>query len=409
MVSEIIEILRQGEFAMERHMEERLRLCSELAARMDGAKNELIAAAAKDAGFPKKITGIEVDLSVQHLKTMDEELVHVKGKKPYGLVAAVFPYDAPAVMLARLGGAAIIGGNRLRFSFSSLTPRSAEIITEIVAPFEQLESVFPMDNRKFGQQCVDDPEVRVLFISGSGSVGEYYKSTISHFDKIFFAGPGGMPAAVVFENADPRKAAEFIVSRAFINGGQYCTTIKRALIHKSLYEEVKQRILAGTDRIKVGDPMDDDTDMGPIKASRTRALMGNAVKSCKCAKILRGSMDGEWIMPFVIETNSYPDLELFGPFLVLHRCDSEKQLVDAATATQYGFLLAYFGNPSEGVVKKFRDHFGMVHDNPAFRFTPLRLPFGGKGKSGWILTRKNDHVEKRDGAFIYSRELVKDS
>ncbi len=388
-------------------IEKRLRVCSNLGAKLEEAKNDLIVAAAKDAGFPKKITSIEVDLSVRHLKTMEEEVRYVNGKKPYGVVAAVFPYDAPSVMLARLGGAAILGGNRLRFSFSSLTPSTAEIITDLVAPFEELESVYPMDNRLFGQQCVEDPKVRVLFISGAGAVGEFYSGAIKYFDKIFFAGPGGMPAALVFEDADAEQAAEFIVTRAFINGGQYCTTIKRALIHKSLFNVIKEKVLKKTDKIKVGDPMDDDTDIGPIKAMRTRILLDNALKRCKDARILKGSMNGEWVEPFVVETDDYPDMELFGPFLILHKCETEKDLVEAATNTQYGFLLAYFGNPSRESVERFHSVFGMVHNNPGFKFTPLRLPFGGKGKSGWILTRKNSHIEKRDGAFIYSEELVR--
>ena len=152
--------------------------------------------------------------------------------------------------------------------------------------------------------------------------------------------------------------------------------------------------------------MDDETDIGSIKALRTRKLMENAIKSCKGAKILLGSMKGEWITPFVLETNTYPDLELFGPFLILQKCKDENELISAAINTEHGFLIAYFGTPSETSVQKFYDRFGMVHNNPEFRFTPLRLPFGEKGKSGWILTRENNHIEKRDGAFIYSEELV---
>ncbi len=392
---------------MDTELTERLATCEKLGNKLKEAKMELIKAAAEDAGFPRKITSIEIDLSVQYLKTMKEEIKYVEGKAPYGVVAAVFPYDAPTMMLARLGGAAVLGGNRLRFSFSSITPRTAEIITELVASFPELESMYPKDNREFGKECIDDPAVRVLFISGAGAVGEYYENFIGQFDKIFFAGPGGLPAAVVFPDADPDKAARFISTRAFINGGQYCTTIKRALIHHSIYDDIKNRILTEVERIKVGDPLDSDTDIGPIKALRTRVLIQNAVKSCDGANILCGSMDGEWITPFVLETNNYPDLELFGPFLILHRCDDENQLVEAALNTRYGFMLAYFGNPPQEGIKRFHDHFGMVYDNPEFRFTPLRLPFGGKGKSGWILTRKNNHVERRDGAFIYSEELVK--
>ncbi len=388
-------------------MESRLRACSKLADLLMSSKEKLVLAAAEDAGFPWKITEIEIDLSVQHLKTMHEEIKYVQGKKPYGTVAAIFPYDAPSVMLARLGGAAILGGNRLRFSFSSLTPKTASIITELTRPFEELESVYPKDNREFGKDCIEDNEVRALFISGGSKVGDYYRSKIVYFDKIFFAGPGGMPAVAVFPDADPEKAATFITTRAFINGGQYCTTIKKALIHEDLYEDIKKRVLEKTDALKVGDPKHVVTDIGPIKAERTRALLQNALEQVREARILRGKINGQWIHPFVLESETVPDLELFGPLLLLKKCASPQGVVSEAIKTQFGFLLAFFGTPPNGARHQFDKIFGMVHDNPAFRFTPLRLPFGGRRKSGWIVTRNNNEIVTRDGAFIYSEELVK--
>lgn len=387
-------------------IQERLDTCSGLADELEKLRESIIMAAAWDAGFPRKITRIEVDLSVEHLRNMSEDVKYVEGKKPYGTIAAIFPYDAPAVMLARLGGAAILGGNHLRFSFSSLTPATADIITEATRKFPELESVFPMNNRLFGQQCIEDPGVRVLFISGGSEVGEHYREKIRYFDKIFFAGPGGMPVAVVFPDADPEKAAEFIATRAFINGGQYCTTIKKAIIHAKLYDTIKDLILEKTDQLKVGDPLDDDTDIGPILAQRTTAALKQALETCKEARILRGEINDVWVKPFVLEGDSVPDLELFGPFLFLQKFSATENMLNSVLNTQFGFLLAFFGTPTEETETLFRNHFGMVHDNPAFRFTPLRLPFGGKKKSGWILSKESGEITERDGSFVYSVELV---
>ena len=102
----------------------RLEETRRLAAALARQKSNLQEAAAHDAGFPVKITSIEIDLSIQHLQTMEKEIPWVENGKPYGTVATIFPYDAPVVVLARLGGAAILTGNRLRFSLSSQTPRS---------------------------------------------------------------------------------------------------------------------------------------------------------------------------------------------------------------------------------------------------------------------------------------------
>ena len=376
---------------------------------LDRHKTDLMEAAAYDAGFPVKITSIEVDLSVDHLRTMDKEIPWVENGRSYGTVATIFPYDAPTVVLARLGGSALLTGNTLRFSLSSQTPRSASVLAEICKPFQSIQPVVGMDNREFGRRCVADKEIRLLFISGASAVGEVYRKQHKSFDKLFFAGPGGMPAAIVFEDADVTAAASFIARRAFINGGQYCTTLKKAYIHRSLYEEVRKDLLDIVQRLKVGDAFDPKTDIGPIRVERTRNILQNALEKFRTARLVTGSINGETVFPLVFETEStdIPDLELFGPFLLLIPFDDPDEAAMELVKTRYGFLLSFFGSPAEKIKALFYSHFGMVYDNPDFTFTPLRLPFGGKKASGWILERKGNNWIERDGAFIYSKELAK--
>ena len=380
-----------------------------LARSLKSRKGAFLEAAALDAGFPVKIPSIEVELAVEHLNTMEEEIRWSENGSPYGTVAAIFPYDAPTVMLARLGGAALLTGNQLRFSFSSQTPRSANLIAEISKSLASFQPIIGENNRTFGQKCVEDEAVRVLFISGASAVGEAYRREHRSFDKLFFAGPGGMPAAVVYEDADVQAASRFIARRAFINGGQYCTTLKKALIHRDLYERVRSQILESVAKLKVGDPFDEETDIGPIRVERTRAILERALNLCSGARLLTGGMEGEFVFPLVLEMDmeKIPDLELFGPFLVLSPFHREEALVQELTQTRYGFLLAFFGSPTEHSREIFRAHFGMGYDNPDFLFTPLRLPFGGKKDSGWILQREGDRWIQRDGAFQYTKELVK--
>ena len=386
----------------------RFREIQRLAGRLVERKADLARAGAEDAGFPVRITSTEVDLAVDYLRTMDREVPWVQGSTPYGTVAAIFPYDAPAVMLARLGGSSLLTGNRLRFTFSSWSRRSAEILAEIASSSHALEPMVGVDNRAFGRRTVVDEEVRVLFISGASAVGEVYRRQRDGFDKVFFAGPSGMPAAVVFADADPDAAARFIARRAFINGGQYCTTLKKALIHESRYDQVRRGVLEWVGRLRVGDPLDPETHIGPIRVERTRLLLQAAMEQVRGTVLLSGNIDGEWVHPLVLETEKdIPDLELFGPVLILkpfrHAGDSVRELIQ----TRYGFLIAYFGSPPEGAEPLFREHFGMVLGNPDFLFMPLRVPFGGRKASGWILERHGDTWVERDGAFIYSRELAR--
>jgi acyl-CoA reductase-like NAD-dependent aldehyde dehydrogenase len=386
----------------------RLELLKELAARLSRRREDLVASEGEDMGAPATIAGVEVDEAVNFLQTMEVEVPHVRGKSPYGTVAAVFPYDAPAIMLGRVGGSAILGGNRFRFSLSSQTPRAAALLAEVVAPFPEFEAVAGVDNRRFGEDCVRDPEVRVLFISGGGQLGAAYAEKALAFDKLFFAGPSGLPPVIIFRDAPLNAAVRFMVRRAFLNGGQYCTCIKRAYIHRDLYPEVKARVLAMMPEIRVGDPRDPGTWIGPIKVDRTRVLIDRALEGLGEARFLWPfQRNGEWQGPFLVETAEPPDVELFGPFLALCPVADDAEAAARVLQSRYPFLVAWFGTPPAGAKEQFAASFGMVYDNPDFLFTPLRLPFGGRGASGWILENNGGRLVKRDGAFIYSQELVR--
>ena len=386
----------------------RLEGLKRLGERLAARRAALIEAAGEDTGTPCTVAGMEIDLAVEHLLTMDREVPDVQGKAPYGTVAAVFPYDAVPVMLARVGGAAVLGGNRFRFSCSSQTPRTAALVKEIIAPFPEMALVTGMSNRDFGHEAVLDPEVRVLFISGGGEVGAIYAAEAARFDKVFFAGPSGLPPAVIFRDAPLPQAVNFVVRRAFLNGGQYCTTIKRLYVHRDVYQSVKELVLGLMPEIKVGVPGDPATWIGPLRVERTRLLLDRALAALDHPRFLfEPRRDGEWQGPFLVEVNDPPDLELFGPFLALVPVQSDEEALARVLRSRYPFLAVWFGTPPPGGTEQLLDTFGMTYDNPDFLFTPLRLPFGGKGESGWIIENRGGTLTKRDGAFTYSAELVR--
>jgi len=387
----------------------RLKILQQLADRLEQRRADFIVAEGEDIGTPCGAAAMEMDMAVSHLRTMTLEVPEVAGKAPYGTVAAILPYDAPPVMVARVGGAAILGGNQFRFSCSSQTPRTARLFAEVVAGLPGFTAVAGMDNREFGRVCVDDPEVRVFFISGGSEVGAAYEREARHFDKLFFAGPSGLPPAILFKDAPLEAAVKFVVRRAFINGGQYCTTLKRAYIHREIYEPVKKMILARMPEVQVGDPRDPKTRIGPIKVERTRKLLDLALAALPEPHfLLPPRRDGEWQGPFLLETFDPPDTEMFGPFLALVPVEADTVAVDRVLKSRYPFLVAWFGTPPPGAQEALTKKFGMTYDTPEFVFTPLRLPFGGKGDSGWIIENRDGKLIKRDGAFIYSAELVRD-
>ena len=387
----------------------RLNLLSSLATSLRRHQEALVTAAGEDTGTPCRVAAIEVQLAVEHLETMDKDVPYVLNKTPYGTVAAIFPYDAVPVMLGRVGGAAVLGGNTFRFSFSSQTPQSAKLLAELLRPFPSFQPNLGLDNRKFGAACVADPEVQAFFISGGGEVGRLYEAQAASFAKLFFAGPSGMPAAILAADSPVEAAARYLVRRAFINGGQYCTTIKKAYIAAPIYEAVKTALLDLLPTIKVGDPQDPEVWIGPIKVERTRLLLQEALRRLDSPRFLQPpDLTGDFIKPIVCEVTDVPDLEMFGPFLALIKVADAADAIRRAVRTRYPFAASLFGTAPAAAVDLLQQTFGMVYLNPDFTFTPLRLPFGGKKDSGWILENHAGTMVRREGAFIYSAELVHD-
>ena len=99
---------------------------------------------------------------------------------------------------------------------------------------------------------------------------------------------------------------------------------------------------------------------------------------------------------------------MFGPFLALIKVADADAAISRAVRTRYPFAASLFGSAPPRALELLQQTFGMVYLNPDFTFTPLRLPFGGKKDSGWILEKKEDHLTRREGAFVYSAELVHD-
>ncbi len=386
----------------------RLERLTALAATLAAHQPALIAAAGDDIGTPCRVAAIEVELAVAHLQTMAEEVPQVLGKTPYGTVAAIFPYDAAPVMLARVGGAAVLGGNIFRFSFSSQTPRTAALLADLLAPFPELQPNLGLDNRAFGAACVADPQVQVLFISGGSDVGRSYAAQARHFAKLFFAGPSGMPAAILAADCPLETAASFVLRRALINAGQYCTTLKKAYVAAPIYAQFREALMDLLPSVPLGDPQDPEAWMGPIKVQRTRRLLQAALARLPEPRFLtRPDFSGECIPPIICELAEVPDLEMFGPFLALIKVKDEADAVRRAVQTRYPFAVSLFGTIPAALLDLVRRTFGMVYLNPDFTFTPLRLPFGGKKDSGWIMEQHDGRLVRRDGAFIYSAELVR--
>ena len=389
-------------------IEKRLEMLTALGRAIEENREGFVTALADDLGQAAKVTQSEIDITVEHLTTMDEELPSLEGREPYGVVGMVLPYDAPTVMFARWAGAALLGGNRVKVSFSSQTPKTNSLMKEICSPWgDWIEVSTGMDNRDFGLKCVEDPEVRVFFVSGSGMVGRVYESAADLFEKVIYAGPGGMPPLLIFSGAEIEQAAGFAAKRAFLNGGQYCTTIKRILVNSTLAQPFLERFMEHVRGIRVGDPLDPQTDYGPIKVERTRALFNRALEKVNGTILTGGPAENQWIQPTVVLARSIPDIEVFGPFVAIKTFPSDNAIVMEAAGTRYPLIAYAFGKPPLGGKGRLEATYGSVYWDPRFTYLKVREPFGGRRESGWVLEKHRYCLKRRGGALNFVKELTR--
>jgi len=388
-------------------IEERLSILKEIADGMERREKDYIEGFARDIGVSVKVGKTEIDLAINYLRTMVEEVPYVLGKKPYSVVGGILPYDASPIMFARIAGSALLAGNDVYVSFSSLTPASRDITYGIVRNItDRIKINVSMDNRSFGEFCTYNDSIRVFFISGGDDVGRLFESRKDYFDKIIFAGPSGMPICIVNGDVDIASVASFVAFRAFLNGGQYCTTIKRVMVHERIYDDFMEYLLREVKKIKVGDPMDPDTDYGPIKAERTIRLFKRLIESMKGWIITGGDVDEEgYIPPTVVELEYIPDLEAFGPFLGVIKFREIESAINYSLSTRFRHIIYLFGSIPEALLAKVREGYGMVYHNEFVRYLPVRMPYGGKLDAGWVLERKSSGFFKKDGPIVYSEEL----
>lgn len=204
---------------------------------------------------------------------------------------------------------------------------------------------------------------------------------------------GGSAPGIIFEDADVVKVLETVYLNRFSNCGQSCDALKRLIVHKSCFDEVVEKLKVLLDAKKVGDPEEEDTDIGPLVAKRQLELLESQVDDAvkKGAKVITGGkrpkgLQGAYYEPTVL-VNTKPDMrvwqeEVFGPVLPVVSFDTQEQAIELANDTKYGlgaYVFTEDKEKAERVASKIES--GMVSINNASYLQP-RSPFGGYKESG---------------------------
>lgn len=309
---------------------------------------------------------------------------------PIGVCAFITPFNFPLNLAAHKIGPAIAVGCPFVLKPASATPISAVLLGEILAALDLPEgtfSILPSDSND-AELLATDPRTRKLSFTGSAKIG--WKLQRLAVGKRVTLELGGNAACIVDAGCDVNKAVERITVGAFYQAGQSCISVQRVLVHGSLYEEVKSRLVDVAKKLKTGDPADESTQLGPLitvdDAKRVEQWVNDAI--AKGARLLCGGQrDGAIVSATYLE-NVPADSplncdEVFGPVATLQPFDDFDDAIRIANDTRYGLQCGVFTNNLAHTLQAFEqlDVGGVIiNDVPSFRVDTM--PYGGVKDSG---------------------------
>jgi acyl-CoA reductase-like NAD-dependent aldehyde dehydrogenase len=309
---------------------------------------------------------------------------------PLGPVVGIVPFNFPLNLACHKLAPAIAAGNSIILKPSSATPVSSLILGDMVLeaglPPEAI-SVVPCASAR-AEHLVRDPRVAYLSFTGSCSVGWHLRE-IAGRTKVGLE-LGGNAAVIVHEDANLAFATSRIASGGFINAGQVCISVQRVLVHRPVYEDVLDRIITATKALKMGDPRDPATDVGPmidrLKAEEAYRKVQEALKQGARA-LTGGTLEDTMFAPTVL-VDTIPAMrvnreEVFAPVISVTPYDDFDEALKIANTGEYGLQVGVFTQNLNRAMKAFSlMHVGgvIVNDIPTFRAD--HMPYGGAKGSG---------------------------
>ncbi len=391
---------------------EKYRILMKVASLLEERKEEFAKTIVHEVGKTIKEARTEVErcintiiFSAEEAKRIEGEYVHIdaspngKGKKgfyfrePAGIVAAITPFNFPLNLTAHKIAPSIAAGCPFVLKPSERTPLSpimlCELFLEAGVP-EEAVSVIP-GFADVGQAMTTHPDVRVVSFTGSLKVGQIIAKQAG-LKKIVME-LGSNSAVVVDEDADLEKAAKKSVQGGFALAGQVCISVQRILVHEKVADRFQKLLKEEVSKLKFGDPMDEETDVGPVitvdEVNRIQSWIKEAVE--KGAKVETGGIscaeEKTVFQPTIVvdvpEESKLFYEEAFAPVVTVKRFKSIDEALRLVNKSNYGLQVGVFTNNLKNAWR-FIQHAQVggviINDIPTFRAD--NMPYGGVKGSG---------------------------
>ncbi|MCK6256678.1 NAD-dependent succinate-semialdehyde dehydrogenase [Fictibacillus sp. KIGAM418] len=374
-------------------------------------KEEIAEIMTKEMGKPLKESLGEVQYAASFIQWYSEEGKRVYGrsipasaenkrmqviKQPVGVVAAITPWNFPAAMITRKLGPALAAGCTFIVKPPKETPLTAIKLVELCekAGFPKgVVNLLTGPSSVIAEQIMDSDKVKKVTFTGSTEVGKMLIEQSARTVKNVSMELGGHAPSIVLDDADLDKAVKGIVASKFRNAGQTCICINRVYVHESIYEEFIKLLVEATRKLKVGNGMDEATDIGPIinrdGYEKIKEHVDNAVeKGAACVLGGKGKDEGNacFYEPTVLKDVNHDMLimneETFGPVLPVQKINSDEEGIRLANSSPFGLAAyVYTESMSRGTRLIEGLDYGIIGWNDGVP-SAAQAPFGGFKESG---------------------------
>jgi acyl-CoA reductase-like NAD-dependent aldehyde dehydrogenase len=328
-------------------------------------------------------------------------------RRPIGIVGAISPFNFPLNLVAHKLAPALAAGCPVVLKPASQTPLSALLLAELEEeaglPAGWL-SVVVGPSSEIGDVLVEDERVKALTFTGSGPVGWGIKERAAK--KRVNLELGNATPVIVTADADVDAAAAAMAANAFSFAGQSCISVQRIYVERDAYDHFVEAFLPRVQALKVGDPADEETDVGPVidEDAKERILEWIAEARDGGAEILSGGDEQDGLIRPTVIGNASPELkvsceEVFGPVVTVNAVGSLDEAIELANSTRFGLQAGIFTSRLDSAMRAAQElEFGGVIVNEAPTFRSDQMPYGGVKDSG----------NTREGPAYAVRELTEE-
>ena len=315
--------------------------------------------------------------------------------KPLGVAAQVIPWNFPLLMLAWKIAPALAAGNTVVLKPASTTPLTAYLFADVVGQADLPPGVVNIITGpgEIGMELVTHPDVSKVAFTGSTAVGKMIARALAGSDKKLTLELGGKAANIVFDDAPLDQAIEGIVNGIYFNQGEVCCAGSRLFVQESVYEPLIEKLKARLGTLRVGDPLDKNTDVGAINSAAQLAKVQELVQSGiaegaemfqpDCELPTRGFFFRPTLFTGVSMSHRIAQEEIFGPVLSVLTFRTPDEAIEKANNTPYGLSAGVWTEKGSRIFKMVNAmRAGVVWANTFNRFDPTS-PFGGYKESGY--------------------------